>query len=150
MLVSGVVLGAGCTHLQWEPVDSAGAAVPAGPMTSEDAATGPGALVWWSRAIEAHPAARESMLRSARQAKSAWRVAMLRSLPGSPESETAEASQDALRAQLRRGLRDEEAAVTRIRIAELGQSMACHSDNIALRARLNRIIEIEKEMGNGR
>lgn len=75
---------------------------------------------------------------------------MLRSLPGGTEAETPDASQEALRGLLRRGLRDEEATLTRIRIAELEQSKTCQSDAAALRTRLNRIIEIEKDIGNGR
>lgn len=142
MLVSAAVLGgAGCTNMQWGPAVAG---------VTEDAATGPGALVWWSRAMDASPATRETLLRNARQAKSAWRVAMLRSIPGGSEAETPEASQDALRAQLRRGLRDEEAAITRIRIAELGHAMSCQSDAVALRAQVNRLIEIEKDIRNGR
>lgn len=136
MLISVVLMAAGCAQMQWEP-DAA-------------VADSGGALAWWSRAMEAGPVTRESMLRNARQTKSAWRTAMLRSLPGGSDAETPEASQEALRGLLRRGLRDEEAALTRIRVAELDQTKACQSEVGALRARLSRIIEIEKEMGNGR
>jgi hypothetical protein len=100
--------------------------------------------------VEATPAQREVMLRNARQDRSAWRVAMLRSLPGASESESPEASQEALRALLKRGLRDEEEALTRIRVSELGQSQACRAEATELRMRLSRIIEIERDMGHGR
>ncbi len=136
MLLSVVVISAGCAQMQWEP----------DPVVADNG----GALAWWARAVEAGPVTRESMLRNARQAKSAWRTAMLRSLPGGSDAEAPDASQEALRGLLRRGLRDEEAALTRIRVTELEQTKAYQSEVGALRAQLNRIIEIEKEMGNGR
>lgn len=148
MLFSLAIAGsAGCAHLNWEPVagDSAGGASSSPAPTD----TG-GALAWWSRAVEATPAQRESMLRNARQGRSPWRIAMLRTLPGISEEEMPEASQDALRGLIKRGLRDEEDALTRIRVAELGQSQACRAETSALRTRLSRIIEIERDMGHGR
>jgi len=90
------------------------------------------------------------MLRSARQGKSAWKVAMLRSLPGATDSEAPEVSQDALRNLLRRGLRDDEAILARTRLVELDRSRSCQSEVSGLRSQLNRIIQIEREMGNGR
>ncbi|TDU23203.1 hypothetical protein DFR24_4726 [Panacagrimonas perspica] len=140
MLISAAFLSSGCSHLQWVPGESGGA-------SASDAS---GALVWWGRAVDASPAARESMLRSARQGKSAWKVAMLRSLPGSTETETPEASQDALRNLQRRGLRDDEAILVRIRLVELERNRSCQSEATELRSQLNRIIQIEREMGNGR
>ena len=151
MLISTVLASAtsGCAHLNWEPlppengasVDDSGSAT----------VTGSGAaLAWWSRAMEATPAQRESMLRNARQDRSQWRIAMLRSLPGGSEEDSPAASQDALRVLLKRGLRDEEEALTRIRVAELGQAQACRAESAELRGRLSRIIEIERDMGHGR
>jgi hypothetical protein len=144
MLGSVLLVGAsGCAHLNWE-TPAAG-----GPVTA--AAVEPGAaLAWWSRAVEASPAQREAMLRNAQQDRSQWRVAMLRSLPGSGHEDTPAASQEALRALLKRGLRDEEEALTRIRVAELGQAQACRAEASELRMRLGRIIEIERDMGHGR
>lgn len=75
---------------------------------------------------------------------------MLRSLPGASVPESSEASQEALRALIKRGLRDEEEALTRIRVAELGQSQSCRAEATELRMRLSRIIEIERDMGHGR
>ncbi len=96
MLISGgLCLLSACAPVPWGPAVAV-------PVAAEE--SGPGALVWWGRAVEASPASRESMLRNARQAKSAWRAAMLRSLPGGSETETVEASQEALRSLLRRGL----------------------------------------------
>jgi hypothetical protein len=141
MLISAALLSSGCSQLQWVPNTESGGA------TTPDAG---GALVWWGRAVDASPAARESMLRSARQGKSGWKVAMLRSLPGGADAETAESSQDALRNLLRRGLRDDEAILARTRLAELERSKTCQSEVSELRSQLNRIIQIEREMGNGR
>lgn len=141
MLISAVLLSGGCSQLQWVPGNDTGSAA------APDASA---ALVWWGRAVDASPAARESMLRSARQGKSAWKVAMLRSLPGGTDSETPEASQDALRNLLRRGLRDDEAILARTRLVELERSRSCQSEVTELRSQLDRIIQIEREMGNGR
>ena len=151
MLISAVLAsGAGCSHLNWEPRPADASPSNHDTANSDGAAVEPGALAWWSRVVEATPAQREVMLRNARQDRSAWRVAMLRSLPGASESESPEASQEALRALLKRGLRDEEEALTRIRVSELGQSQACRAEATELRMRLSRIIEIERDMGHGR
>lgn len=149
MLISAALASAsGCAHLNWEPL-------PTNPRASVDGGgdgggESSGALAWWSRAVEATPAQRETLLRNARQDRSAWRVAMLRTLPGVSEEEAPAASQEALRVLLKRGLRDEEEALTRIRVAELGQVRACHAEASELRTRLSRIIEIERDMGHGR
>jgi hypothetical protein len=149
MLLSTVLASAssGCAHLNWEPLPGDPDAATAGAPTAE---RNGGALAWWSRAVEANPVQRESMLRNARQDRSAWRVAMLRSLPGVSEEEAPAASQEALRVLLKRGLRDEEEALTRIRLAELGHAQACRAEATDLRTRLSRIIEIERDMGHGR
>jgi hypothetical protein len=154
MLFSTALAGlAGCQHLNWEPLPADGSG-PADASASDGGSTASGeaggALTWWSRAVEATPAQRDAMLRNARQDRSAWRIAMLRSLPGIGDEESLEASQESLRAQLKRGLRDEEEALTRIRLAELGQSQACRAEATELRTRLGRIIEIERDMGHGR
>ena len=150
MTLSSLVLAGsagGCTHLNWEPLPAEGStSVESGGSNTE----GPGALAWWARAVDGTAAQRESMLRNARQDRSQWRIAMLRSLPGSSEEVSPEGSQDALRALLKRGLRDEEEALTRIRVAELGQTLACRAEAAELRSRLGRIIEIERDMGHGR
>lgn len=152
MLTSAALAcAAGCAHLDWEPLPADGADASdanGGPVASADDSGR--ALAWWSRAVEATPEQRESMLRNARQDRSAWRVAMLRSLPGMNEEESPAASQDALRVLLKRGLRDEEEAITRIRVAELGHARACQAEATDLRTRLGRIIEIERDMGHGR
>jgi hypothetical protein len=132
----------GCTHLDRERLQ-AGA-------TDDASVEVGGALGWWSRAVEATPAQRESMLRNAHQDRSRWRAAMLRSLPGISEEQTPSASREALRALLKRGLREQEQALTRIRLAELGQAQACHAETSELRTRLSRIIEIERDIGHGR
>lgn len=141
MLISAALLSAGCSQLQWTSANDAGPSASAG--ASEP-------LAWWGRAVDASPAARESMMRSARQSKSAWRIAMLRSLPGGTDADDPEASQEALRNLLRRGLRDDETTLTRLRIVELERSNACNAETTELRSRLDRIIQIEREMGNGR
>ena len=149
MLLSTMLASAttGCAHLNWEPLPAdSGAPLESGVNEVESGR----ALAWWSRAIEATPAQRETLLRNARADRSQWRVAMLRSLPGGSEEETPAASQDALRVLLKRGLRDEEEALTRIRVAELGQAQACRAESAELRGRLSRIIEIERDMGHGR
>lgn len=151
MLISLALAGTGgCAHLSWEPLPADGSHPP--DTSSPDIASdGFGrALAWWSRAMEGTPAQRESMLRNARQDRSAWRVAMLRSLPGVGDGESPAAAQDALRALLKRGLRDEEEAITRIRVAELDHAQACQAEAADLRTRLGRIIEIERDMGHGR
>lgn len=139
MVTAGVL--SGCTHPGWERVQA---------DEADAAAVEVGALAWWSRAVEATPAQREAMLRNAYQDGSRWRAAMLRSLPGISEEQPPEASREALRALLKRGLREEERALTRIRVAELGQAQACRVEASELRTRLSRIIEIERRMGNGR
>lgn len=145
MLISSVLACSACAHLQWDPQ-----AAPGTSTTSEGAALESGALAWWARAMEASPAQRDALLRSARQSKSGWRTAMLRSLPDTAESTTPEASQEALRVLLHRGLRDEEEALTRVRIVELEQAGRCQAEAAELRSHLDRIIEIERTMGNGR
>lgn len=151
MLTSLALAGAtGCAHLNWEPLSAEGVH-PVEASTPDNGSDGSGrALAWWSRAMEATPAQRESMLRNARQDRSAWRVAMLRSLPGVGDDESPAAAQDALRALIKRGLRDEEEAITRIRVAELDHAQACQAEASDLRTRLGRIIEIERDMGHGR
>lgn len=154
MLIStALASSAGCAHLNWEPIPAQGSRAAGASMDgSGSAANGSdagGALAWWSRAVEATPPQRESMLRNAHQAHSAWRIAMLRSLPGVSEEQDPQASQEALRAQLKRGLRDEEEALTRIRVTELDHAQACRAEASDLRTRLSRIIEIERDMGHG-
>lgn len=107
------------------------------------------ALVYWSRAVDADAARRSALIGEAKRSKSAWKLAMLRSLPGSLMRD-AEDSRNELRSLLRQGLSEDEAALTRLRIAELEHAQACDADVSELRERLSRIVEIERQIEHGR
>jgi hypothetical protein len=107
------------------------------------------ALAYWSRAVDADAGRRSAMINEAQRSKSAWKLAMLRSLPGN-EKRDPESSRTELRALLRQGLGADEAALTRLRLAELEQAQACNADVSDLRGRLSRIVDIERQIEHGR
>lgn len=114
-------------------------------MTPVEDAQRPQALSYWSRAVDADDARRAQLLREAQRTQASWKVAMLRSLPG-PDQDDLQASQRELRALLREGLQDDEAALTRLRLAELERASACTAEAEELRGRLSRIVDIERQI----
>lgn len=133
MLGSAVLLACGCAPL---------APLPQQAQRSD-------ALAYWSRAVDADAGKRGALLSEAQRAKSSWKLAMLRSLPGS-EARDADDSRAELRALLRLGLPEDEAALARLRLAELDQVQACYADVSELRGRLGRIVDIERQIEHGR
>jgi hypothetical protein len=107
------------------------------------------ALAFWSEAIEADASRRASMLRDARRWKAEWQIAMLSSLPGNG-GEDVSGSQRALRAVLRQNLPPDQSALARLRLREIEQATACMSNVAELRGRLNQIVDIERQIQNGR
>lgn len=107
------------------------------------------ALAYWARAVGADASKRGALIADAQRAKASWKLAMLRSLPGS-QSRDAATSRAELRSLLRQGLPEDEAALTRLRIAELDQMGTCEADVDDLRDRLGRIVDIERQIEYGR
>lgn len=118
-------------------------------MPPPAASNGTDVLAYWSRAVEADTAKRNALIAEAQRTKSGWKLAMLRSLSSADAQDAVEA-QAALRAQLRQGLGEDEAALTRLRIAELERAQSCMAETGELRGRLGRIVDIERQIEHGR
>lgn len=106
-------------------------------------------MKFWVAAMEGDAGTREALWREARQSRSGWGLAMLQSLPGSPHYDP-EAADQGLRTALKRGLPEDEAALARMRLAELNSARQCRDEVVELRSRVTRIIDIEREIDNGR
>jgi hypothetical protein len=110
-------------------------------------------LAFLNQALEADARARETLWRdqagAAPSEHQQLRVALLQSLPhhSGYDAAAARAQLDALAAR-NPGSRDV-AAVARLRLAELGESAECRSEATELRARLARVVDIERRMNQG-
>ena len=107
-------------------------------------------LAFLSQALQAEPPERELLWRGLAGAPPSedqqLRVALMQSLPNHSghDPAAARARLDALAAR-HPGLRDV-AAVARLRLAELDETAACRSEATELRARLARVVDIERRM----
>lgn len=107
-----------------------------------------GALRFWVAAVEGDASKREALWRETRQSRSGWGAAMLQSLPDSEHYDPDQAEKG-LRAALKRGLPEDEAALARLRLSELEHARRCRDEVAGLRARMSQIVNIETRIENG-
>jgi hypothetical protein len=112
--------------------------------------TGSDHLAFLSQALEADPRAREALWRGLAGGEPTedrqLRIALLQSLPHHSGYDPA-----AARAQLdvlatRKPASREVTAIARLRLAELDESAECRTETTELRARLARVVDIERRM----
>lgn len=106
------------------------------------------ALRFWVSAVEGDAVRREALWREARQSRSGWNTAMLQSLPDSARYDP-DSAEKGLRAALKRGLPEDEAALARLRLVDLEGTRQCRDEVAQLRSRMSQIVNIETRIENG-